>query len=75
MRSVFHVFGPHNLLKCCRSCSLLTVDVILFSPPPRGIIDTLKVENVEPVRRAERELQLAVRMATVDFEKVEEKKS
>jgi hypothetical protein len=44
------------------------------SPPPRGIIDTLKVENVEPVRRAERECQLATRMAAVKFEKVEEKK-
>ncbi|KAN0115923.1 hypothetical protein V8E52_006463 [Russula decolorans] len=43
-------------------------------PPPRGRADAPRVEDVDPVRRAERERQLAARMAAVELEKTEEKK-
>lgn len=43
-------------------------------PPPRAIVDVPRVEDVDPVRRAERERQLAARMAAVELEKTEEKK-
>ncbi|KAI0303496.1 armadillo-type protein [Multifurca ochricompacta] len=46
-----------------------------FSPPaPRRIVDLPKVEDVDPVRRVERERQLAARMAAVELEKAEDKK-
>jgi pre-mRNA-splicing factor CWC22 len=46
-----------------------------FSPPsPRGVVDVPRVEDVDPVRRAERERQLAARIAAVELEKTEEKK-
>jgi len=37
-------------------------------------VDVPRVEDVDPVRRAERERQLAARMAAVELEKTEEKK-
>ena len=43
-------------------------------PPPRGIVDIPRVEDVDPVRRAERERQLAARLAAVELEKAEGKK-
>ena len=43
-------------------------------PPPRGRVDVPRVEDIDPVRRAERERQLAIRMAAVELEKTEEKK-
>jgi pre-mRNA-splicing factor CWC22 len=46
----------------------------LSPPPPRGIIDIPKVDDVDPVRRAERERQLAARMAAVELEKAQDKK-
>jgi pre-mRNA-splicing factor CWC22 len=46
----------------------------LSPPPPRGIVGVPRVDDVDPVRRAERERQLAARMAAVELEKTEEKK-
>ncbi|KAI9446805.1 armadillo-type protein [Lactarius indigo] len=43
-------------------------------PPPRGVVDIPRVEDVDPVRRAERERQLAARMAAVELGKTEENK-
>jgi hypothetical protein len=43
-------------------------------PPPRGVVDIPRVEDVDPVRRAERERQLAARMAAIELEKADEKK-
>ncbi|KAH9999062.1 hypothetical protein BJV77DRAFT_978730 [Russula vinacea] len=37
-------------------------------PPPRGIVDIPMVEDVDPVRRAERERQLAARLAPEEGE-------
>ena len=46
-----------------------------FSPPsPRGVVDVPRVEDVDPVRRAERERQLAARLAAVELGKAEDKK-
>ncbi len=42
--------------------------------PPRGVVDVPRVEDVDPIRRVERERQLAVRMAAVELEKTEDKK-
>ncbi|KAI0293382.1 armadillo-type protein [Russula brevipes] len=43
-------------------------------PPPRGIVAAPRVDDVDPVRRAERERQLAARMAAVELEKSDGKK-
>jgi pre-mRNA-splicing factor CWC22 len=43
-------------------------------PPPRGIVAAPRVDDVDPVRRAERERQLAARMAAVELEKSDNKK-
>lgn len=43
-------------------------------PPPREIIDAPRVEDIDPVRRAERERQLAARLAAVELEKAEDRK-
>ncbi|KAH9174195.1 MIF4G-domain-containing protein [Lactarius sanguifluus] len=46
-----------------------------FSPPaPRGVVDVPRVDDVDPVRRAERERQLAARMAAVELGKTEDNK-
>ena len=44
------------------------------SPPPRRLADGPRVDDVDPARKAERERQLAARMAAVELEKVEGKK-
>jgi pre-mRNA-splicing factor CWC22 len=46
----------------------------ISSPPTRGVVEAPRVEDVDPVRRAERERQLAARMAAVELEKSESKK-
>ncbi|KAI0259929.1 hypothetical protein BC834DRAFT_903310 [Gloeopeniophorella convolvens] len=46
----------------------------LSPQPPRGAIDVPRVEDADPVRRAERERQLTARMAAVELEKTEGKK-
>jgi pre-mRNA-splicing factor CWC22 len=46
-----------------------------LSPPPlRGTLEAPRVDDVDPARRAERERQLAARMAAVELEKAEGKK-
>lgn len=42
-------------------------------PPPRDVVDIPRVEDVDPVRRAERERQLAARMAAIELEKAEDR--
>ncbi|KAK0461061.1 MIF4G-domain-containing protein [Desarmillaria tabescens] len=43
-------------------------------PPPRSRLDLPRVSDVDPVRRAERERQLAVRVAAMELEKAEKAK-
>ncbi|KIK98840.1 hypothetical protein PAXRUDRAFT_823455 [Paxillus rubicundulus Ve08.2h10] len=45
-----------------------------YSPPPRVRIDLPKVNDSDPVRRAQREKELAVRMAAVELEKASKPK-
>ncbi|RDB24062.1 Pre-mRNA-splicing factor CWC22 [Hypsizygus marmoreus] len=44
------------------------------SPPSKVLVDLPKVNDVDPVRRAERERQLAVRVAAMELEKAEKPK-
>ncbi|KAL4065454.1 armadillo-type protein [Scleroderma citrinum] len=44
------------------------------SPPPRAKLDLPKVQDVDPVRRAQRERELAARMAAVELEKASKPK-
>ncbi|KAH9857566.1 hypothetical protein C2E23DRAFT_747960 [Lenzites betulinus] len=44
------------------------------SPPPARLVDVPKVVDVDPARRAERERQLAVRIAEKELEKLEKEK-
>ncbi|KAH9029536.1 MIF4G-domain-containing protein [Lactarius hengduanensis] len=46
----------------------------LSPPAPRGVVDVPRVDDVDPVRRAERERQLAARMAAVELGKTEDNK-
>ena len=46
----------------------------LSPPPPRRTAGVPRLEDVDPARRAERERQLAARMAAVELEKAEGKK-
>ncbi|KAF8267827.1 hypothetical protein EI94DRAFT_1729347 [Lactarius quietus] len=57
-----------------RQCTSPEPPRSLSPPPPRGVVDVPRVEDVDPVRRAERERQLAARMAAVELGKVEDKK-
>ncbi|KAI0003354.1 MIF4G-domain-containing protein [Russula compacta] len=43
-------------------------------PPPRAIVDAPRVEDIDPVRRAERERQLAARLAAVELERADDRK-
>ncbi|KAK0461467.1 hypothetical protein IW261DRAFT_1577185 [Armillaria novae-zelandiae] len=43
-------------------------------PPPRSRLDLPRVSDVDPVRRAERERQLAARVAAMELEKAEKPK-
>ncbi|KAK0195618.1 MIF4G-domain-containing protein [Armillaria mellea] len=43
-------------------------------PPPRSRLDLPRVNDVDPVRRAERERQLAARVAAMELEKAEKAK-
>ncbi|KAI0713585.1 hypothetical protein C8Q76DRAFT_619793 [Earliella scabrosa] len=45
-----------------------------LSPPPARLIDVPKVADVDPARRAERERQLAARIAEKELEKLEKEK-
>ncbi|KAI0831662.1 armadillo-type protein [Trametes gibbosa] len=45
-----------------------------LSPPPARTVDVPKVVDVDPARRAERERQLAVRIAEKELEKLEKEK-
>ena len=47
----------------------------LSPPPPRGVVDVPRVDDVDPVRRVERERQLAARLAAVELGKTGDKKS
>lgn len=42
----------------------------LSPPPPSRIVEVPKVSDVDPVRRAEREKQLAARLAAIELEKL-----
>jgi pre-mRNA-splicing factor CWC22 len=44
------------------------------SPPPRARLDLPRVDDIDPVRRAERERQLAARMAAIELEKANKEK-
>ncbi|EIN07980.1 MIF4G-domain-containing protein [Punctularia strigosozonata HHB-11173 SS5] len=46
-----------------------------YSPPPPPLKTAPRVEDVDPVRRAERERQLAARLAAIELEKLEKEKS
>lgn len=81
VRSCFSVFLALAVSTSCRSRSRSPDDEppsvrrrSFSPPPPRGRADVPRVEDVDPVRRAERERQLAARMAAVELEKTEEKK-
>ncbi|KAI0648359.1 hypothetical protein C8Q79DRAFT_905097 [Trametes meyenii] len=45
-----------------------------LSPPPARLVDVPKVSDVDPARRAERERQLAVRIAEKELEKLQKEK-
>ncbi|KAJ8457633.1 hypothetical protein ONZ51_g11413 [Trametes cubensis] len=45
-----------------------------LSPPPTRLVDVPKVVDVDPARRAERERQLAARIAEKELEKLEKEK-
>ncbi|OJT13434.1 Pre-mRNA-splicing factor CWC22 [Trametes pubescens] len=45
-----------------------------LSPPPSRLVEVPKVVDVDPARRAERERQLAARMAEKELEKLEKEK-